>query len=94
MNSVNITTWFGERELDFCPKHFVKTVTPVTTESKLWILERLTGRFYIQSHSNFLSPMKLNLPASQSRTMLYKTTEEVPYFENPAEATLYELTWS
>lgn len=44
---INLYTWFTERELDFCPKHFIATNTPVDTEKKLWILEKLNGRFYL-----------------------------------------------
>ena len=34
-----------DRELDFVPKHFVIATTPMTDESKIWILEKLIGRF-------------------------------------------------
>ncbi len=79
MININLYTWFSERELNFCPKHFVMASTPVTEESKQWILERLTGRFYLQIHgANAYTYVK----------------DEIPYFEDPAEATLYELTWS
>lgn len=93
MNSVNIHTWFEQRELNFCPKHFVKTNTPISTESKLWILERLTGRFYIKSVGAY-KISSTSLPANLARTNYYSQSEEVPFFEDPAEATLYELTWS
>jgi hypothetical protein len=92
MNDINLHTWFTDRELDYCPKHFVKSNTVITKESKLWILERLTGRFYIQSQT--IKMPTLNLPASLGRTVYPNFTDEVPYFEDPSEATLYELTWS
>ena len=92
MNDINLHTWFTDRELDYCPKHFVKSTTPITKESKLWILERLTGRFYLQS--NYMKVPHMNLNASVGRTIYPNITDEVPYFEDPAEATLYELTWS
>lgn len=85
---INIETWFQDRELNHCPKHFTTANTPVTIESKQWILEKLRGRFYIQTGSgaahNFTA---INRP--------FKITENnIPSFEDPEEATLYELTWS
>lgn len=44
---INLYTWFTERELDFCPKHFIKTNTPIDIDKKLWVLEKLSGRFYV-----------------------------------------------
>jgi len=79
MISINLHTWFCERELNFCPKHFVMASTPITEESKQWILERLTGRFYLQMNSTGPYTFAKN---------------EIPCFEDPTEATLYELTWS
>lgn len=70
--TINIETWLTDRELSYCPKHFVKANTPLFDKSKIWILERLHGRFYIQNdHLSF-----------------------IPFFEDPEEAMLYELTWS
>jgi|688.fasta_scaffold2303217_2 hypothetical protein len=73
---INLHTWFQNRELEHCPIHFVQAQTPITSESKIWVLERLKGRFYIEPSLSFAD----RLP--------------VPYFEDPEEATLYELTWS
>ena len=72
--NINLQTWFSERQLDFCPKHFVKCQAPLTTEAKLWVYETLKGRFYISDVELWL--------------------ESIVYFEDPQEATLYELTWS
>ena len=72
--NINITTWFTERQMNFCPKHFVKCQASVTDESKLWIYETLKGRFYIDDSAIFF--------------------DSNVYFEDPKEATLYELTWS
>jgi hypothetical protein len=72
--NINYNTWFSERQLDFCPKHFVKCQAPLTTESKLWVYETLKGRFYISDLDLWL--------------------DSTVYFEDPQEATLYELTWS
>jgi hypothetical protein len=45
IDDINLHTWFVDRELDFTPLHFVKSGTKLTEESKVWILEKLTGRF-------------------------------------------------
>ena len=47
MNDINLMTWFAQRQLDFCPKHFVRCQTYLTDEARLWVYEYLTGRFYI-----------------------------------------------
>jgi hypothetical protein len=45
IDDINLHTWFMERELEFKPAHFIESSVPVTEESKVWILEKLTGRF-------------------------------------------------
>lgn len=47
IDDININTWFVDRELSVVPEHFTKTTTPITSESKTWILEKLRGRFAI-----------------------------------------------
>jgi len=76
MHKINLYTWYQQRQLDYCPIHFVATNTPLTSESKMWVLERLQGRFFL--------PQILSL----------QSNEAPPYFEDPEEAVLYELTWS
>ena len=51
IDDINLETWFTERELSVNPKHFTKTSTPLTFESKAWILEKLHGRFSKYSKS-------------------------------------------
>lgn len=87
--SINLETWFSDRELNYCPKHFVMASTPLTQESKIWILERLHGRFYIQQGywKSWRSTVTTTKP-------IVPSMENIPYFEDPSEATLYELTWS
>jgi hypothetical protein len=79
IDDINIHTWFTERELDYVPGHFVVVNTPILDEAKIWILERLTGRFAIvlSNDGSFLAPDNL-----------------YPAFEDPKEAVFYELTWS
>ncbi len=90
-HKINIETWFSEREMSYCPKHFVMATTPLTQESKNWVLERLSGRFYIQQGYWKSWRSQINLPAHRT---ISPSMENVLYFEDPAEATLYELTWS
>lgn len=78
MNDINLLTWYGQRELKFCPNHFTKTSAIVTDDAYDWILERLSGRFYIKNISHL--------------NMFYNDRQV--YFEDPKEATLFEITWS
>lgn len=74
-------TWFAERELRYKPKHFVVASTAITSESKKWIHDKLKGRFAIVNvvyNTNIVDDMFGGYPA----------------FEDPSEATFYELTWS
>jgi len=88
-NAVNINplAWYGVRELNFKPRHFVVATTELTTESLNWIAHTLVGRYAIVS-----KPLTEYLDIL-SRTRSYISTD-VPAFEDPTEATLYELTWS
>ena len=74
-------TWFSERELHYTPKHFVITSHPCTSESKQWVLDKLSGRFsitYPTINSNIIELITANCIA----------------FEDPQEAVFYELKWS
>jgi hypothetical protein len=86
MKEINLMTWFSERELDFCPKHFVKTNTPLSPERREWIVENCKGRYYVQSINDFTGVNLLSLDDLMEFA--------VPYFEDPQEAILYELKWS
>jgi hypothetical protein len=88
--SVNPLHWFGNRELEYTPKHFTIARTPLTEESKLWILNTLTGRFSVFNaeeniDDDFLGGVTVfTLSSNMGR----------PAFEDPTEAVFYELTWS
>lgn len=78
----NIYTWCMKRELKFAPLHFVVSKAPITDKSKLWILEKLTGRFcIIESMSADVTDLSIDWSTGY------------PAFEDPKEAILYELTW-
>jgi len=82
---LDILSWFTERQLSYKPKHFVIVKTPLTTESKNWIFEKLRGRFCL---------LLIEEVASANDTLASYAIETYPAFEDPAEATFYELTWS
>jgi len=82
--TVDPTTWFSERELEFTPSHFIITKNPLNNESKQWITDKLTGRFsivYACSHPDDLD-------------FLLAMTQGYPAFEDPKEAIMYELRWA
>lgn len=83
MTDYNIETldWFTERCIYFKPKHFIITNIPATSESIEWIYKALRGRFCLTNNS-----VVHNLELYSSKTLF-------PAFEDPAEATAYELTW-
>ena len=47
MIELNEITWYTERELFYCPPHFVKAGTKLSDESLAWIHEKLYGRFHV-----------------------------------------------
>jgi hypothetical protein len=51
MITINYETYFSNRQVDFLPKHFLVSKTPVTKESLSWIYEKLHGRFYLKNAS-------------------------------------------
>jgi hypothetical protein len=74
-------TWFSERELNYTPKHFVVTSHPCTSESKQWVLDKLSGRFSVTYPTISSSILELMTPSCIA-------------FEDPQEAVFYELKWS
>jgi len=76
---VNPLVWFAERELSYPPLHFVTVTTPVTIESKHWVLDHLSGRFSITPNTTDV----FNLESIG-----------IISFEDPKEAMLFELKWS
>lgn len=83
---IDPTTWYTERELKFTPKHFTVTKTPITLESRLWILQHLQGRYSVLvSQPNDLT---------QYQPLMLHSLDDIPAFEDPKEAMMYELKWS
>lgn len=83
---IDPTTWYTERELKFTPKHFTVTKTPITLESRLWILQHLQGRYSILSQLGELTQYQ--------PMMILGSMDDIPAFEDPKEAMMYELKWS
>lgn len=48
---INLHTWFGKRQLNFCPKHFIRASTALDDEKLFWVLETLHGRFFVSGNS-------------------------------------------
>lgn len=78
--------WYGERKLNFTPNHFVFSNTQVTNESLSWVLNKLKGRFSIESKIQ-------DTPWSDWGVSVNYTVQCIA-FEDPKEAVLFELTWS
>jgi hypothetical protein len=77
---VDPVVWFANRQVDYPPVHFVTATTPLTQESKQWVLNNLRGRYAItQNVSDFFA--------------MLETLGNIS-FEDPSEATIYELRWS
>ena len=55
--------WFGKREVEFYPKHFVLSDTPLSMNSKQWVLDNIKGRLFdllcAKCHIAFLSQLSL-----------------------------------
>ena len=83
LEDINLNQWFMRREVDVCPTHFIKCRTGLTTESLLWIREKLQGRYStVNEESDYL------FPASGHRQWGIR---RCPTFEDPQEALFYEL---
>lgn len=80
MREVNPQVWFGERELKHVPPHFIRCETPTSDEALLWVDTMLVGRYALSSYTE--------------DTTFFLDFDTYIYFENPSEATMYELRWS
>lgn len=82
MNEINLHTWYQQREVPYCPQHFVKTRTVICKESLQWIKQKLVGRYAF-------------VPAIDGEyASVHGQLDNAPAFEDPTEAILYELKWS
>lgn len=86
---LDILTWFSERQLSFKPKHFTVAKTAVSEESKRWIFDKLKGRFCFVQVEEVVTAYDMG-----GAYDLMSSLDTYPAFEDPGEATFYELTWS
>jgi hypothetical protein len=82
--SLNLYTWYSEREITFAPVHFTVVKVLITPESKQWIFEKLLGRFCMVESPYYGMPSGL----------AHYDFGYYPAFEDPAEATFFQLIWS
>lgn len=83
---LNPYVWFGDREVSpNIPRHFVKAHTPITNESKEWVLTKLSGRYGIAQVDSISHGDDL-LSSLDWKSYIF--------FEDPSEATIYELRWA
>ena len=86
MTELNVYTWFSNRELSYIPAHFIVVDTIISTESKQWILEKLTGRFcLVDIHNSPTDSTEVSYPWHFGYS---------PAFENSIEATYFQLIWN
>jgi hypothetical protein len=45
VSEINLSQWYVDRELKYCPEHFVLSNVPLTSERYVWVQEKLVGRF-------------------------------------------------
>ena len=82
MIELNTSTWYTERELSYCPKHFVKASTALSQDRYIWIQEKLHGRYYVAKN------------LANDLESILSDRNDFPFFEDPQEAVYYELVWS
>ena len=85
-NDLDPISWYSSREVECTPRHFVVATTVLTEQSKLWILNNLRGRFSVVA-----APTQEDTISS---IPFINFGVAVPAFEDPKEATMYELKWS
>lgn len=78
-DSLKPQVWFIDRQLSYKPVHFITAKTPLTKQSASWIIHTLNGRFTFEGHKEMSDEFD---------------EVSMPSFEDPVEATLYELKWS
>jgi hypothetical protein len=70
-----VLQWHVTRELNYKPKHFTVTNTPITKESLLWIAHKLVGRYHLMTDLSSDSTL-VKKPAFEdhAEAMLYELT--------------------
>ena len=81
MREFDPLVWFSKREVDHIPRHFTKTNTPHSNEAYHWVITNLRGRYGIAN-------------CEVRNGSKFMEWVNYFYFEDPAEAMMYELRWS
>ena len=81
--NVNPLLWYGERELQHIPPHFTKAHTTLTDDSLFWVMTKCQGRYSLTDYEEDANDIMSIFVVAQNI-----------YFEDPAEAMMYELRWS
>lgn len=82
MRDLDPLVWFGEREVTPVPRHFVATSVPVDNEILNWVHNNLKGRFSYGVRRDSIDSFDVTIHIDYF------------YFEDPAEATFFELRWA
>lgn len=80
--------WHSTRQVEFTPTHFIFAKTQLSYESLLWVINKLKGRYSIETTlDNSSIDVLSTIPST------YSSFGNIA-FEDPKEAILFELTWS
>lgn len=77
IKDINLMEWFSKRKLDYIPVHFLKSSIPLNSADAVTWIEERTAGRYAIKRDFY------------SLTLNYG----IPYFEDPKELMLYELTF-
>ena len=82
MEEINPIAWFGDRELDFVPRHFHRSTTPMNLQNLVWVRNKLTGRYSVSAK------LSSQIPNSPDDLNSYI------FFEDQKELVIFELRWA
>ena len=75
---INPLVWYTTRKLKITPLHFIKCTTPLSDNSLEWVINKLQGRYSIED---------------ENEDDFFSSIQYI-FFEDPSEATVYELRWA
>jgi hypothetical protein len=88
--SIDPYIWYTRRKLDFEPTHFTRCKTILHKKSLIWIIENFRGRYFLLPYDGILdTDNEFSISFTDHDKLNF-----VPSFEDPQEATFYELKWS
>jgi hypothetical protein len=80
--------WFANREVSIIPKHFIRCPTYITPESKEWIKNKSKGRY---AFTEIVDELQTSEDDIFTAILL---NDQAVYFEDHADAMMYELLWA